>query len=314
MRLVCPNCAAQYEVEDSVIPDNGRDVQCSNCGHTWYQRSASRPITRPISKTPELEQPAADHHHSTDDATEDATVEEVAAVSEEPAEREEPEQETEAAEMAAAGSDAAVETAEAVEEEHDHAALEAEAPRALDPEVTDILREEAEREHAERDAETRAGLETQSDMGLDSSSEETPPHIQERMARLREMEDELGPTALATTPTSGNRKELLPDIEEINSTLSPSEEEGAGNVAAAAKLEASRGGFRRGFALVIIIFAAMMLAYIYAPNIVQLNPQTEPIMSSYVSWINDIRSGADGFMARTAERLTTLLDSFGTNG
>ena len=37
MRLVCPNCGAQYEVEDSVIPDSGRDVQCSACGHAWYQ-------------------------------------------------------------------------------------------------------------------------------------------------------------------------------------------------------------------------------------------------------------------------------------
>jgi len=40
MRLVCPNCGAQYEVDDRVIPENGRDVQCSNCGHTWFQRPA----------------------------------------------------------------------------------------------------------------------------------------------------------------------------------------------------------------------------------------------------------------------------------
>ncbi len=37
MRLTCPNCGAQYEVPDEVIPDEGRDVQCSNCGDTWYQ-------------------------------------------------------------------------------------------------------------------------------------------------------------------------------------------------------------------------------------------------------------------------------------
>lgn len=37
MRLNCPNCGAQYEVEASVIPETGRDVQCSNCGHTWFQ-------------------------------------------------------------------------------------------------------------------------------------------------------------------------------------------------------------------------------------------------------------------------------------
>jgi predicted Zn finger-like uncharacterized protein len=39
MRLVCPNCDAEYEVDASVIPDGGRDVQCSNCGHAWFQLS-----------------------------------------------------------------------------------------------------------------------------------------------------------------------------------------------------------------------------------------------------------------------------------
>src|SRR3990167_3607508 len=37
MRLVCPNCDAEYEVDASVIPQSGRDVQCSNCGTAWFQ-------------------------------------------------------------------------------------------------------------------------------------------------------------------------------------------------------------------------------------------------------------------------------------
>ena len=37
MRLQCPNCDAEYEVDASAIPQEGRDVQCSNCGHGWYQ-------------------------------------------------------------------------------------------------------------------------------------------------------------------------------------------------------------------------------------------------------------------------------------
>jgi len=39
MRLICPNCDAEYEVDASAIPDTGRDVQCSNCGHAWFQLS-----------------------------------------------------------------------------------------------------------------------------------------------------------------------------------------------------------------------------------------------------------------------------------
>ena len=37
MRLICPNCGAEYAVADDVIPPTGRDVQCSNCSHTWFE-------------------------------------------------------------------------------------------------------------------------------------------------------------------------------------------------------------------------------------------------------------------------------------
>jgi len=40
MRITCPNCKAQYEIADSVIPQSGRDVQCSACGTTWFQYPA----------------------------------------------------------------------------------------------------------------------------------------------------------------------------------------------------------------------------------------------------------------------------------
>ncbi len=37
MRLICPNCDAQYEVDDDLIPEEGRDVQCASCDATWFQ-------------------------------------------------------------------------------------------------------------------------------------------------------------------------------------------------------------------------------------------------------------------------------------
>lgn len=37
MRLICPNCGAQYDVADDAIAESGRDVQCSNCNHIWFQ-------------------------------------------------------------------------------------------------------------------------------------------------------------------------------------------------------------------------------------------------------------------------------------
>ena len=37
MRLVCPNCSAKYEVDVSLFPEEGREVQCANCEHAWMQ-------------------------------------------------------------------------------------------------------------------------------------------------------------------------------------------------------------------------------------------------------------------------------------
>jgi predicted Zn finger-like uncharacterized protein len=55
MRLVCPNCEAKYEVPEDAIPETGRDVQCANCGHAWYQMraraataEAATPPTAPV--------------------------------------------------------------------------------------------------------------------------------------------------------------------------------------------------------------------------------------------------------------------------
>jgi predicted Zn finger-like uncharacterized protein len=49
MRLVCPNCDAKYEVPEDAIPDAGRDVQCANCSHAWFQpreRATSAVVTK----------------------------------------------------------------------------------------------------------------------------------------------------------------------------------------------------------------------------------------------------------------------------
>lgn len=37
MILVCPNCAARYEVDGTQFPAEGRKVRCKKCGHVWHQ-------------------------------------------------------------------------------------------------------------------------------------------------------------------------------------------------------------------------------------------------------------------------------------
>ena len=37
MRLVCPNCKANYEIPRNAVPISGREVKCDSCGHSWFQ-------------------------------------------------------------------------------------------------------------------------------------------------------------------------------------------------------------------------------------------------------------------------------------
>lgn len=68
MRLTCPNCGARYEVPDEVIPPGGRDVQCSNCDQTWFQKKpeaeaadkAESPKASPVEKPADAAPPDAE--------------------------------------------------------------------------------------------------------------------------------------------------------------------------------------------------------------------------------------------------------------
>ena len=36
MIITCPCNKKKFEVDASLIPDNGRNMQCGSCGHTWF--------------------------------------------------------------------------------------------------------------------------------------------------------------------------------------------------------------------------------------------------------------------------------------
>ena len=55
MRLICPQCSVQYEVDGSLIPANGRDVQCSNCSETWFVKPERTPV--PDMRRPSMPRP-----------------------------------------------------------------------------------------------------------------------------------------------------------------------------------------------------------------------------------------------------------------
>ncbi|MFY2823676.1 zinc-ribbon domain-containing protein [Ruegeria sp. MALMAid1280] len=181
MRLTCPNCSAQYEVPDEVIPEEGRDVQCSNCENTWFQAkhpdqpaAAAEPVVEDTPAEPEPAEAAAepDTEVKVEPQPEPTPVPEAAPEPEAAAEPEKP---------AATGN--------------------------VDPAVASILKEEAARE-ADLRAQEGGSLETQPDLALD-----TPPEPEPDPERaIKEL------TATETAEDAG-QKDALPDVEAINSSL-----------------------------------------------------------------------------------------------
>ena len=38
MIITCPNCNRQFKIDNSLITDEGRDLQCGSCNHVWFYK------------------------------------------------------------------------------------------------------------------------------------------------------------------------------------------------------------------------------------------------------------------------------------
>lgn len=335
MRLTCPNCGAQYEVPDEVIPETGRDVQCSNCGDTWFQH---HPDHKPVDDQEQAADAQADWDSPEDEteldfAPEEDEAEDTANVSDDTGTEDEPQGDTwpedtsddfeEAARDDAGDADQdAPEVAEPDEDaasaDEDDGDLEdegdpddqaqAEDPprRGLDPAIANLLREEATREEEARAAESGGeGLETQPDLGLDERSEsadERSEQAKSRMARLRGLPEDgaMDEPDDDPDPSLISRRNLLPDIDEINSSLDSETtraedgEAAVGDAAAAVR----KGGFNRGFMRGVLLVLVLVLLYLLAPVISENVPALANAMEGYVNlvnsgrvWLNDMIGG-----------------------
>lgn len=255
MRLVCPNCDAEYEVDISAIPDSGRDVQCSNCGHAWYQM--------PL-------------HVEEDLAAEEALFDPPPAP----------------AVVAPAAPEPAV----------PEPAVADPAPRQVDESVLAVLREEAARETTARRSEAPQ-IETQDELGLAAAVSATvaaakapepeaePDPVAARIARMK---------GIAPEPAKPqSRREMLPEIDEINTTLRASSERRNGDAAAVAdSLPSPRGGasFRTGFVLMILLALAIVALYVMAPKLAEQIPAAKGALDGYVAAVDGVRLWLDGML------------------
>ncbi len=39
MIITCPNCKKKFKIDNSLIPEEGRDLQCGSCEHVWFHKS-----------------------------------------------------------------------------------------------------------------------------------------------------------------------------------------------------------------------------------------------------------------------------------
>ena len=338
MRLICPNCTAQYEVDASMIPDEGRDVQCSNCGHTWYELKPAtealvEPDPAPVVDPEPWETPEADPVPDPEPemAAEPEPEPEVEPEPEpeptpepEPMPEPEPEPEPEPVpepepepeqvnheEIAAQVQDEDPEPDfEEEEEDQDDSwdwpetrlvspAEDPDGPgdkpsnlrRPADVAALDLLREEAEREIAQRKSSTPSTLEYQTDIPMAEPEEDLTPSraLKARMARL----DTREALAEAESEYVEPRRELLPDMDEINSTLGPTAGENTKHARTPEQEIEHRKGFRLGFVASVGIAAVMVIAYAWAPTIASAVPATESALISYVDVANSARDALD---------------------
>lgn len=262
MRLTCPNCDAIYEVDAGMIPEDGRDVQCSNCGNAWFQLPNEHDAERAAEAELYDDAPATISNPVT-------TAPEISP------------------EMAGDAAPNAVTVAEP-------GATPLAQPRGLDETVMAVLREEAERETEARRAEAANSqpVETQTEMNVAQSTVAgTASAATRRIAQLKGVDLDAPP---ARPPT---RRDLLPEIDEINSSLRAASEKRTGESAAVSDMmlenTQGRGSFRTGFLLIVLVAFIAMLAYVMAPKIVAQMPGTETAMTSYVHAVDEGRARLD---------------------
>ena len=222
MRLICPSCGAQYEVDDSVIPEAGRDVQCSNCGHAWLQMPASQ-LKAQANREAAAPEASADRSETWTEEDAESPGEVAETAPEEAARSQAPElrqAKAEARRPEPKPEPASKTGTAAVPEPERHPVPKR---KTLDDAVVNVLREEADRERRARMAEGSL-VETQPELGIAAVTAvaaavpEQPEDLDAAPVFGEESDDPIASRA--------SRRELLPDIEEINSTLRATSDRG----------------------------------------------------------------------------------------
>lgn len=179
--------------------------------------------------------------------------------------------------------------------------------RGIDASVADILREEAALESEARAAETPASLETQAELGLEEGNTAPQVAAARRLRRLRKNDDARADLA-NTAPQKDTRRDLLPDIEEINSTLRTGESAPRNpDLGQGPTQRAKRGkGFRLGFIVVLLLAAAAVFVYGSHDSLSASYPAAAPYIDSFMTSANSVRLWLDAQVTQLFLKLNEM--------
>jgi predicted Zn finger-like uncharacterized protein len=274
MRLICPNCKAQYNVDEALIPEEGRDVQCATCKKTWFQEKtfAATPLklTTPVSPPRNRSHEDRVGHSGPSGPTGPA-----------------------APRRTMGGTTTAPKP-------------EPEAAPAPPPPVNDDIDRDELRRAVEEELAVKASLGATEEAYEEEKDEDT-----DLLKSLREQLAEAG-TDFETGPASGSRKrsvvkaaesagitqdELLADrsrkvlpsdislefVEELNETR-PKERRVGG-----------------GFILALILVGIAAGTYFFKSTIADAYPPAEPYLDQYTDAVDSARSGVESMAAMVTE-------------
>lgn len=285
MRITCPNCLAQYEIDGNLLPPEGREVQCSACDHIWFQSAPARkntraapqigastqmpeeiPVTAP--KTWLEEVPLPDNAPKiADTASMNAPESAVQHDFAEPEEPEEPE------------SDIDDRRANRIGERIFPEATRPRA-RALDASVTDVLRQEAEFEATQRQRDAEP-VETQPDLGLLGGN--PWPAFRDPDGPDLNKDDDFTTEAPSNTPSS------FPDIDDVSATLDPLQASRQTEIAGydlPMTAQDRQRSFLQGFIIPVALGGLMVGFYLAAPLLAALIPPAAPVLNGYIDAID----------------------------
>jgi len=48
MIIECPACSKKFNIDEKLIPDEGRLLKCGNCDHTWFFKKEENIKSKPL--------------------------------------------------------------------------------------------------------------------------------------------------------------------------------------------------------------------------------------------------------------------------